>query len=140
MGQKGILIVTTDHNSGAGMIYEFRQSAIVAQMSGATIECLYAAPGEMLRPGTKLLDLSVDLGSAFAQECPPISFYRIVMREPAWLRAINVAPGQFCALDEVIALFSTDPEETLIEAPARAIRTTTAGILHHGGMWTGAIR
>ena len=121
------------------MIYEFRLPLIIAEMSGATIECLHAAPGTMLRAGTKLLDLSVDLGSAFAQECPPISFYRIVTREPAWLRAIDVAPGRFCAVDAMIALFSTAPDTALDAAPARALRTTTAGIIHHGGMRTGAI-
>jgi hypothetical protein len=108
-------------------------------MSGATIECVYAAPDMMLKAGTKLLDLSVDLGSAFAQECPPISFYRFVMREQVFLRTLDVVPGRFCAQNELIALFSTDPDETLTVTPARAVRTTTAGILHHSGMWTGAI-
>lgn len=121
------------------MIYELRVSVIVAHMTGATIECLHATPGTMLKAGTKLLDLSVDLGSAFAQECPPISFYRIVMREPAWLRSIDAAPGEFRALNEMVALFSTDPDEALTTVPARAIRTTTAGIIHHSGMRTGAI-
>jgi hypothetical protein len=126
------------YKPGTRMILELRVNVILAQMSGATIESLYALPDTMLRPGSKLLDLSVDLGSAFAQECPPVSFYRFVLREPTWLRAIDVTPGQFCALDQRIALFSTDPDEPLDQAPARAVRTALAGIIHHAGMWTGA--
>lgn len=121
------------------MIYEFRLSPIVGQMSGATIECLYSAPGTLLKPGSKLLDLSVDLGSAFAQECPPISFYRIILREPCWLRAMETEPGRFYSLHETIALFSSEPDEPLEAAPTRMVRTTTAGILHHAGMRTGAV-
>lgn len=88
--------------------------------------------------GSKLIDLSVDLSSAFAQECPPISFFRVVLREPAWLRILDVAPGDHCNLDELVAVFSTDPDEDLSQPAARAIRTTVAGIMHHDGMWTGS--
>jgi hypothetical protein len=121
------------------LIYELRLSEIIAQMSGATIECLYETPGTLLKPGSKLLDLSVDLGSAFSQECPPVSFYRIVLREPAWLRVMDLAPGKFCPLGDVIATLSSDPDEPLDAAPARPLRTTIAGVLHHHGMWTGTV-
>jgi hypothetical protein len=120
------------------MIYELRLPLIVAQMSGATIECVYAKPGDAVRMGTKLLDLSIDLSSAFAQECPPISFFRIVLREPAWLRTLTVEKGQFCKLEEVIAVFSTDPDEDIGQPAARGVRTTIAGIMHHEDMWTGS--
>ena len=63
--------VTVNH-----MIYQFKLPLIVPQMSSAVIECLYAKPGDALKTGSKLFDLSVDLSSAFAQECPPISFFR----------------------------------------------------------------
>jgi hypothetical protein len=88
--------------------------------------------------GTKLLDLSIDLSSAFAQECPPISFFRIVLREPAWLRTLTVEKGQFCKLEEVMAVFSTDPDEDIGQPAARGVRTTIAGIMHHEDMWTGS--
>jgi hypothetical protein len=121
------------------MIYEFRLSRIVPQMSGATIECLHANSGDALKMGSKLLDLSVDLSSAFAQECPPISFFRVVLREAAWLRKISLEPGAFCRLDDVIAVFSTDQSEDISLQPARSIRTTVAGIAHHETMWTGSM-
>jgi hypothetical protein len=120
------------------MIYEFRLPLIVNQMTGATIECLYARRGDSLKMGSKLFDLSIDLGSIFAQECPPVSFFRVVMREAAWLRRLDLAPGRFSALDEVMAIFSTSPDEAVDHPVTRAIRTTVAGIVHHDGMWTGS--
>jgi hypothetical protein len=122
---------------GYQMIYEFRLQPIVAQMGGATIEQLHARPGDAVKMGSKLFDLSVDLGSAFAQECPPISYYRVVLREAAYLRKLDLVPGQFCQLDEVMAVFSTDPDEDLDQPATRIVRTTVAGIVHNDTMWTG---
>src|SRR5882724_116120 len=121
------------------MIYAFRLPTINPHMSGARIECVYAEPGGALKNGSKLFDLSVDLSSAFAQECPPISFFRVVLREPACLRVFEVAPGQRCQVDAPLAVFSTVLDEDLAAPPAREIRTTIAGIMHHEGMWTGSI-
>jgi hypothetical protein len=120
------------------MIYEFRLPKIVNQMTGATVECLHAKPGDNLKMGSKLFDISIDLSSAFAQECPPVSFFRVVMREAAWLRKIELAPGSFSQLDEQMAIFSTSPDEDIGESAARPVRTTVAGIVHHDGMWTGS--
>ena len=120
------------------MIYELRLPLIIPQMTGATVECLYVAEGDALKLGSKFMDLSVDLGSAFAQECPPISFYRFILREPAYLRQFSARPGQLFNLDDRIALFSTTPDEPLDEAPTRQLRITTAGIIHHDQMWTGS--
>jgi hypothetical protein len=119
------------------MIFEFKLAAFVPQMHGATIECLHAQSGTELRNGSKLLDLSVDLSSAYAQDCPPISFFRIVLREQAWLRSLSVSQGQYCRLGELIAVLSTTAEDDLRQPAARPIRTTLAGIIYHEGMWTG---
>ena len=120
------------------MIFDYRLTDIVPQMSGATIECVFAAEGDALKMGSKLVDLSVDLTSAFAQECPPISYYRIVVRETAILRRIEARPGDFVGIDSLVALFSTEPDEPLDQPAARALRVTVAGIMHHDGMLTGA--
>lgn len=119
------------------MIYAFRLPTINPHMSGARIECLYARPGDALKMGSKLLDLGVDLSSAFAQECPPISFFRVVLREPVILRAFEVERADYCELGHRIALFSTTPDEDLGAEPAREIRFATAAIIHHEGLWTG---
>ena len=121
------------------MVYGFRLPTINPHMSGARIECIYAEPGNALKIGSKLFDLGVDLSSAFAQECPPISFFRVVLREPVFLRKLNVARGQLCELGELVALFSNEADESLSAAPVRDIRLTVAGIIHHDGLWTGNV-
>jgi hypothetical protein len=119
------------------MIYVFRLPTINPHMTGARIECFHAEPGSALKMGSKLIDVGVDLSSAFAQECPPVSFFRVVLREAAFLRRLDVARGQLCNLGEPIALFSTEPDEILAVEQAREIRFSVAGIIHHDGMWTG---
>ena len=59
------------------------------------------------------------------------------LREPAFLRQFKAQPGEYFELDAPIALLSTTADEPLDQAPARAVRVTTAGIIHHEGMWTG---
>ena len=120
------------------MIYAFKLPTINPHMSCARIECLYARPRDSLKMGSKLFDLGIDLSSAFAQECPPISFFRVVLREPVFLRRLNVVRGQLCELGELVALFSTEPSESLDVAPARDIRFAVAGIIQHDGLWTGS--
>ncbi|HEU0148110.1 MAG TPA: hypothetical protein VFR21_14705 [Bradyrhizobium sp.] len=119
------------------MIYAFRLPTINPHMSAARIECAYAKPGDVLKTGSKLFDLGVDLSSAFAQECPPISFFRVVLREPVILRKLSAVRGQLCEIGELVALFSTQADESLSASPARDIRFVVAGIIHHDGLWTG---
>lgn len=118
------------------MIFEFRLPLISPHMSEGLIECLYTTPGSALKPGDKLLDLSVNLSNNFAQDCPPISFYRVVIREKLFLREIRVARGQSCKVNEVIAVFSNEAEEPLDQPAQRGIRCATVGIIHHPGLWT----
>jgi hypothetical protein len=119
------------------MVYEFRLPLIVPQMTGGTVECVYAKPGELLKMGSKLLDVSIDLSSAFAQECPPVSFFRVVLRETALLRELSVVPGQHCRVGDILAIFSSDADENIRVSGPRAVRTTIASIMHHDDMWTG---
>ncbi len=119
------------------MVYELSLPQIVPQMTGARIECLYASVGDSLQIGTKLLDISVDLSSAFAQECPPISFYRIVARDRGIIRAQDLVAGQKIEVGQLLALV-TDTEEADPTGPVqRPLRATIAGIIHHEAMWTG---
>jgi hypothetical protein len=108
-------------------------------MADALIECLHAEPETALKTGSKLLDLSVDLSSAFPQDCPPISFFRVVMRENVFLRDLRFARGEHCKVGEVVAVFSTDPNEDKNQVAQRGIRFATAGIIHHAAMWTGSV-
>ncbi len=110
------------------MLLEYRLPAINANMTEASIERRYAEPGVALGVGTRLLDLRVDLSSAFSQDCPPVSFYRIVMRERAYLRELRPADGVAFPVGTLIALFSTEPDEPADGVASRTIRVATAGI------------
>jgi hypothetical protein len=103
--------------------------AINVHMTHATIMRIHAEPGQALMPGSKLMDLRVDLSAAFPQDCPPISYYRIVLRERACLRALLIAPGADVRPGQALGVMSTEADEAMGGEPARAIRVTTAGIL-----------
>jgi hypothetical protein len=106
-------------------------------MSGALIECIYVACGTQLPAGAKILDMSVDLGSTFAQDCPPISYYRLVLREKLWLRRLTVTVGTTWDLEQEIAIFSTEQDEPAEGHIDRGARSAVAGIVYHTGMWSG---
>jgi len=109
-------------------------------MLSATVAAIHAAVGTELAVGSKLADLTVDLTAIAAQDCPPVSHFRMVIRERAWLRAVGVARGDEIAVGARIALLSTDPDEPLDAAPARELRVTVAGILMQGPVWGGGAR
>jgi hypothetical protein len=118
------------------MLYDLRLPKINPNMTAAIVECIYNNPGTQLTVGDKLFDLSVDLSSGFSQYCPPISYFRVVVREKLWLQKTLVAPGDTCEVGAVLALFSTEQDEFLEAEAARSIRITTAGIAHHAGLWS----
>jgi pyruvate/2-oxoglutarate dehydrogenase complex dihydrolipoamide acyltransferase (E2) component len=118
------------------MLLDLRLPKINPNMTSAVVECVYANPGTLLKAGDKLFDLSVDLSSGYSQYCPPISYFRVVVREKLWLQKILVNPGDSSDVGAALALFSSEQDETLDAAPARAIRITTAGIAHHQGLWS----
>jgi hypothetical protein len=119
------------------LLVELKLPLFNPEMKTALIESLYCEEGAELALGSKLIDVSVDLSSGFAQNCPPISYYRMVLRDRLWLRKLLVAPGETCEAGARIALLSTEPDEPLDGVPARAARCMTAGIVFHDGMWSG---
>jgi hypothetical protein len=119
------------------LLVELKLPLFNPEMKTALIESVYGEEGAELTLGTKLLDVSVDLSGAFAQNCPPISYYRMVLRDRLWLRKLLIAPGDACEAGAQIALLSTEPDEPLEGLPARAARCMTAGIMFHDGMWSG---
>jgi hypothetical protein len=104
--------------------------------TNAVIKTLYAPEGAALGLGAKLLDLTVDLTSAaMIHDCPPVSHYRIVLRDRVWLRRLSVAVGETLEVGEPIALFSTESDEPLDSAPARPVRITVAGVMFQFAPW-----
>jgi pyruvate/2-oxoglutarate dehydrogenase complex dihydrolipoamide acyltransferase (E2) component len=111
------------------MLLSMSLPPINVHMTVATIMRVHARAGAALAPGAKLIDVRVDLSDAFAQDCPPVSYYRLVLRESAWLRRIAVAAGAEVAAGGILALLSTDAAEPLDGTASRAVRLATAGIL-----------
>jgi hypothetical protein len=109
---------------------------IMEPMTTARIEAAYAAPGAAMKPGDRLFDLTIDLGGAFLQNCPPISHYRLVLRERAVMRRLNVRPGQDVAPGDCLALFTTLPEEPEDGPVARSLRIAVAGIIGQPDLWS----
>lgn len=109
------------------MLLSITLPLINVHMTHAFIKRVHAKPGQALLPGAKLMDLAVDLSSVFPQDCPPISYYRIVLQERAWLRSLPV--GAEAAPGATLALLSTGSDEPLDGPAARGARISTAGIL-----------
>ena len=100
-----------------------------------TVKTVHAAEGAFLRPNAKLFDLAVDLSAALAHDCPPVSRFRIALRDPAWVRRLAVSEGDTVAPGALLGLFSSEANEPLEDAPARALRVSIAGILDQSGWW-----
>ncbi len=75
------------------MLYSLVLPHVLPAMTTALIEHLPVSVNQSLRTGDKILDLSIDLGAAYAQNCPPVSYFRLVSRETVTLREILVAAG-----------------------------------------------
>jgi hypothetical protein len=99
------------------------------RMTVARVEAIHAALGAPLAFGAKLVDVTVDLSAAAEQDCPPIAHYRIVLLDRGWLRELSIARGDEIPVGAPMATISTAPDEPLDAAPARAARTSIAGIL-----------
>ena len=99
------------------------------------LERLYAAEGDLLDKGDSLLDLLVDLSAGVVRDCPPISTCRIFLREPAWVRAIEVQPDVPIAAGACLVLLSLEPDLERA-APQREARVSVATMLHHNDWWT----
>jgi hypothetical protein len=98
-------------------------------MTTALVDLVHAAVGAPLPVGGKLMDLTVDLSAAASHDCPPVAHYRLVVRDRAWLRRLDVAPGDEPEAGASLALFSTEPDEPLDGIPARQVRLTVAGVI-----------
>ena len=110
------------------MIISLKLPAILPQMTEAAITAILSVPGP-LKPGAPLFDVRVDLSAVALQDCPPVSYYRLALREAVWLRRILVVPDARPAVGTVLALFSTTADEDLDQPAARAVRHMIAGIL-----------
>ena len=111
------------------MLFNLTLSRINPQMRTAVVSAVLAEVGTLLTIGGKLVDLTVDLSESAAHDCPPISRYRVVVRDKVWLRRLSAGAGDTVDVGGEIALFSTEPDEPLDGPIARQVRTASVGIV-----------
>jgi hypothetical protein len=104
-------------------------------MTTALVKAVHVQEGAPLPLGGKFLDVSVDLSSFAEHDCPAISYFRIAVRERAWVRRLSVAKGDEPEPGATLAHLTTDPDEALDGAPSRAARVSVAGILYQAEWW-----
>jgi hypothetical protein len=104
-------------------------------MTTALVKAVHVQEGVALPLGGKFLDVSVDLSSFAEHDCPAISYFRIAVRERAWVRRLTVAKGDDLKPGAALAHLSTEPDEALDGAPVRPARVSVAGILSQAEWW-----
>lgn len=109
-------------------------------MTSARIEVVHADVGAALVTGAKFIDLTIDLSAIAEQDCPPVSHFRLAVRDRVWLRRLQVARGDMIEVGVPIAWFTTDADEPLDVAPSRSVRIAIAGILAPAEGWPGESR
>jgi hypothetical protein len=109
---------------------------LMEQMSLALVESVHGEAGRPMKSGEKVFDVTVDLGGVLVQNCPPISHYRLVLREGAVLARVLAIPGEEVEAGACLAVFTTEAEEVAEGPVERPVRIAAAAILSHLGMWS----
>ena len=104
-------------------------------MTIGTVSRVLVAPGGELPAGTPLMDVRVDLSNAAAHDCPPVSYFRIVLRDAGVLRTLTAQPGSEVAPGERIGLMTSTGDESTSGEPSRPARVTTVGVLGPDDEW-----
>lgn len=105
-------------------------------MAAAIVEWVYPGEGAALEVGAKLVDLTVDLSAAAPHDCPPISHFRLVLRERAYLRRLAAVRREEHAVGALLAVFSTEPDEPIESEAGRPVRIAVAQIIYQP-VWDG---
>lgn len=98
-------------------------------LGSARIDQVHIAAGQSLAPGARLIDFTVGLDAAASQDCPPITHYRMTLRESAWVGRVDVAAGQDVAVGDLLALLGAGPDDPLDTQAARTARVSMAAII-----------
>lgn len=99
------------------------------ELGTARIDEVHIAAGQSLAPGARLFDFTVGLDAAAAQDCPPVTHYRMTLREKAWVGRVDAMAGQDVGVGDVLALLAADPGDPLDPEGARNARVSVAAII-----------
>ncbi|MEP7208389.1 MAG: hypothetical protein ABI920_15745 [Casimicrobiaceae bacterium] len=117
------------------MILTVTLPCIMAQMQHAIVRRPHGIVGTEMHPGAKLVDISIDLSAVAPHDCPPVSLFRIAIRERAWLRTFDLRTGDAVAPGIVLAWLTTDPDEPMHAPGNREARFAVAGIAEPAEWW-----
>lgn len=104
-------------------------------MTTAVVTAVHAVPGATLESGAPLFDIRIDLSHAAAHDCPPVSWFRVILRDRGVLRALTVAEDSEVAAGERVGLVASAPDESTSGEPARAARLTAVGLVGPDPEW-----
>jgi len=102
----------------------------------AIVNNIHASVGENMQLRKTLMDVAIDLSAVVQHDCPPVSHFRIVVRDHVYLRRLDVIRGDRPSVGANLAIFSTEPDEPLDGAVARQVRVAMAGIIPQE-FWSG---
>jgi hypothetical protein len=102
---------------------------IHSKMDSARIDVINVSVGDALERGARLLEFTMGLDAASAHDCPPLTSYRMTLSEAAWLRQLNVKQGADLVSGDVLALLTTEPEESFCGEHDRLARVAIAAIV-----------
>ena len=118
------------------MLLSLNMPRMGAAMQFGVLRQVSVREGDALTPGSRLLDVQVDLSAGAPQDCPPVYCFRVVCRERVWVRRLSASAGEAREVGDVLALLSTQPDEPLDGPAVRPLRVACAGILDPAG-WPG---
>lgn len=104
-------------------------------MTTAVVTAVHATPGSALEPGAPLFDVRIDLSHAAAHDCPPVSWFRVILRERGVLCAFTAVEDGEVAPGERIGIVASTPGEPTDVEPARTARLTTVGLVGPEAEW-----
>jgi pyruvate/2-oxoglutarate dehydrogenase complex dihydrolipoamide acyltransferase (E2) component len=111
------------------MILSLEMPRMEDLMTVGVIAKVYVAEGSMIQPGSRLLDVGVDLSALAPQDCPPLFCFRMVAREKGTVRQLAVSVGNVCQVGSLLALIATEPDEPLDSQPTRPLRVSSVSVL-----------
>ncbi|MBV1917748.1 MAG: hypothetical protein KUG65_06765 [Sphingomonadaceae bacterium] len=110
------------------MLLKLVVPTIQNKLERVRIDGLGVVVGDKVSPGAKLLEFTSGLDQAAMHDCPPITSYRMTSSETAWVRQLVAREGEDAMSGDLLALLSTDPDESLEGAESRLARNAIAAI------------
>lgn len=117
------------------MISTLTLPQITDSMRTGIVHSIYATSETLLTPGYKLFDIRIDASLGIVHDCPPISFHRIALREPVWLRQMLVCAGDEIPPDTPLAIFSSTKDEPIDLVHSRPLRVSIFGTIPQDNLW-----